>query len=546
MTARTTSRTARALHRIAVIALLLTVGVATAQAQVKTRDHRGQKKPPPPPPPPADQPPPPPPPEPAPAAWQSKGWQMLGEVQVAGRKTKASIAVGSYRGRFDQLTVVVLDAEVEVKKFVVQFANGEKFDPKVKHDFNEGARTRAIDLPGNNRLISKIDLTLKGVRGSGRATVQVWGRDTRGNTEQRPKQPAFEPTGWEQLGTLKTDKRGRRDTIKIGRKDGAFTKVAFVIEDDDLELYDVRIVFGNGEEFSPKTRMFFDEDSRTGAIDLPGEKRFIKQIEFEYRNIGRGKKATIVAWGMPAKAEVARAPEFDPTGWEKLGTLQTDKRGRRDTITVGRDDGRFTKVTFVVRDDDLEIFDVKITFGNGETFSPKTRMSFKEDSRTGVIDLPGDKRFIKKIEFDYKNTGRGKKASIVAWGMPAKDDGGSGGKVDTRDHRKQRTFAQKDWQMLGEQEVNGQNDFDVISVGAKEGKFKQITLAVVDGAMNLDAMTVHFKNGKDLEIQGAVTFDEGSWTQVIDLPGNKRGITKITLRYSKASRKAAKIQVWAK
>lgn len=321
------------------------------------------------------------------------------------------------------------------------------------------------------------------------------------------------------------------------------------MRDDDLEIHGIKITFGNGETFSPETRMWFRENSRTAVIDLPGEKRFITKIEFDYKNVGHNKHAVIEAWGMPAKADAPPPPKFDPTGWEKLGTLKTGKRGRRDTIKVGKKAGAVTKVTFVVRDDDLEVFGVKITFGNGEVFSPDVRLYFAEDTRTGVIDLPGEARFIKTIEFDYKNIGRGKKASIVAWGLTAKagdHGGGGGGRVDTRDHRKQRSWDSKGWQMLGEQEVNGQNDFDVINVGAREGTFKQITLAVVDGAMDLQSMTVHFKNGKDVEIKGAQTFNEGQFTRVVDLPGDKRVITKITLRYSKASKQPAKIQVWAK
>src|SRR2546427_2075541 len=48
-----------------------------------------------------------------------------------------------------------------------------------------------------------------------------------------------------------------------------------------------------------------------------------------------------------------------------------------------------------------ELFEVKITFGDGETFSPATRLYFKENSRSRTIDLPGAARIIRR---DRKST----------------------------------------------------------------------------------------------------------------------------------------------
>jgi hypothetical protein len=55
------------------------------------------------------------------------------------------------------------------------------------------------------------------------------------------------------------------------------------------------VTFGNGETFKPNVRHRFDEGSRTKSIDLPGERRAIKQIDFNYRSAGgrREGKATV-------------------------------------------------------------------------------------------------------------------------------------------------------------------------------------------------------------------------------------------------------------
>jgi hypothetical protein len=48
---------------------------------------------------------------------------------------------------------------------------------------------------------------------------------------------------------------------------------------------------------------------------------------------------------------------------------------------------------------------VKITFGNGETFSPNTRLLFSAGTMSRVIDLPGSARIIRRIDFFYRSTG---------------------------------------------------------------------------------------------------------------------------------------------
>src|SRR3989442_13203198 len=56
-------------------------------------------------------------------------------------------------------------------------------------------------------------------------------------------------------------------------------------------------------------------------------------------------------------------------------------------VILAASEGRFRSIRLVVAGGDLELFDVKITFGDGETFSPATRLYFKENSRSRTIDL---------------------------------------------------------------------------------------------------------------------------------------------------------------
>jgi hypothetical protein len=111
-----------------------------------------------------------------------------------GKTDRDTIMVGKYQGRFDQLTMVVTDSDLQLDDFVVTFGNGEQFSPKIKVMFKEGSRSRAIDLPGDDRFIRKIELRYSNLPGGGRAHVDIYGRDT-GKPRPTPPPPTTTTTG---------------------------------------------------------------------------------------------------------------------------------------------------------------------------------------------------------------------------------------------------------------------------------------------------------------------------------------------------------------
>ena len=100
-------------------------------------------------------------------------------------------------------------------------------------------------------------------------------------------------------------------------------------------------------------------------------------------------------------------------GEQKVNGRKADK----DKIKVGRDEGKFSKLTIVVLDSDLQLIDFKVKFGRGKDWNPEIgEQYFREGTRTHVIDLPGDKRVIKEIDFKYKNLPGGGDAKVQVWG----------------------------------------------------------------------------------------------------------------------------------
>jgi hypothetical protein len=72
-----------------------------------------------------------------------------------------------------------------------------------------------------------------------------------------------------------------------------------------------------------------------------------------------------------------------PGRWELLGHREVDFKNDHDRIDVGRSEGRFKQIQVRVKNAPIEVSDM-----------------FR------IIDLPGERRTIKRIDFNYKSINR--------------------------------------------------------------------------------------------------------------------------------------------
>jgi hypothetical protein len=226
--------------------------------------------------------------------WDSKGWVKLGEREVNGRVDRDRIEVGRYEGKFSKLTLYVENSDLELLNFEITFGNNERFQPEVRHIFKEGARTRVIDLPGDDRMIKAINLRYRNLPGGGRARVEVWG--WKAESVARPASFTWDSSGWVMLGQREVNGRVDRDRIEVGRREGRFSKLTLLVLDSDLDLIDFEIKFAKGTPWHPDVKHFFKEGQRTRVIDFPGDERVIKFIDFKYRNLPGGGRAKLQVW----------------------------------------------------------------------------------------------------------------------------------------------------------------------------------------------------------------------------------------------------------
>ena len=102
---------------------------------------------------------------------------------------------------------------------------------------------------------------------------------------------------WELLGTRRVSFTLDHDAMIIGARAGGFTALKIEVAGGDLEMYNIKVTFGNGQSFSPETRLNFAKGSWSRTIDLPGPVRIVRRVDFWYRSrLTRG-NATVRLFG---------------------------------------------------------------------------------------------------------------------------------------------------------------------------------------------------------------------------------------------------------
>ncbi len=92
------------------------------------------------------------------------------------------------------------------------------------------------------------------------------------------------------------------------------------------------------------------------------------------------------------------------------------------------------------------------------------------------------------------------------------------------------SFTLGKWRIIGQIEANYGLDRDVMVIGGND-IYKAIKIKVVDAGLNMVDMDVYFENGEKMNVAIQKNFHQGEESRVIDFPGNRRRIEKITFLY---------------
>lgn len=224
---------------------------------------------------------------------------------------------------------------------------------------------------------------------------------------------------WILLGEQQVGFRVDRDVIRIGQSEDwyrsrSFRRLHLVAEENDIHLISVRLVYFNGfgEDYRVDRLIRRGEDQ---AIELRGDRSYVRQIEMVYRSRpGFGGRAIMKVYGEPSR----RGPDGPPpiisgpgpgpgpgggANWTELGCKQVALFGRdRDSVEVGRREGRFKAIRLHVRGADVEMLDLRVIYANGAPDDIPVRRVIRQGDRTAPLDLRGFERSIQRVDMVYR------------------------------------------------------------------------------------------------------------------------------------------------
>jgi hypothetical protein len=240
-------------------------------------------------------------------------WELMTKQVVNFRDDRDHINVGDagrHNGRFTRVMIRAEGAPVEIRRMLINFDNGEKFEAisqRTRLDQNSGGYV--IDLPGHRRNIDSIDLNYFSVNTNqpgGRGTLLVYGTGSGGPGGDRQSDNRFQRGrvggDWELMTKQVVNFRDDRDHINVGnagRHNGRFTRVMVRAEGAPVEIRRMVINFDNGEKFEAVNRRTRLDDNGF-VIDLPGHRRDIDSIDLDYFSVNTnqpGGRGTLLVYG---------------------------------------------------------------------------------------------------------------------------------------------------------------------------------------------------------------------------------------------------------
>jgi hypothetical protein len=98
-----------------------------------------------------------------------------------------------------------------------------------------------------------------------------------------------------------------------------------------------------------------------------------------------------------------RDRDRDRLEWVDLGCKQVNFVGAdRDSIVVGRREGRFRAIRLTARGNDVEMLDLRVVYTNGGIDDIPVRSLIRQGRYTRALDLRGRERAIQRIDMVYR------------------------------------------------------------------------------------------------------------------------------------------------
>lgn len=233
---------------------------------------------------------------------------------------------------------------------------------------------------------------------------------------------------WELLGSQSVRFRGERDTIRVGRREGRFEALVLSVKNGDVEIREMTVNFTRGEPQKFRVDGTIREGQRTRPIDLRGGDRSIDSIDFVYRSVGnrwRDDRAVVEVYGRQDNRRGDNRPGPGPRPgwggrpeWVEIGCRSVALFGAdRDTIPVGRREGRFKAIKFRAEGQKIHLLDARVIYSNGQPDDLRIRADIPKGGETQPISVRGRTRSIDRIEVVSMKRPSLKRVNLCAYGL---------------------------------------------------------------------------------------------------------------------------------
>jgi hypothetical protein len=224
-------------------------------------------------------------------------------------------------------------------------------------------------------------------------------------------------TEWVTVGEQTVSTRTDQDVLVLGTDEGRYEALKFEVFGNRVAFARVKVVYGNGESEILDVKEHVRPGNITPAYDLEGRHRIIKRIEFLYQAEKPWKgDATIRVYG---KKDVVYDTGncSNPSGWTVLGKREVSLVADHDEIQLGYGAGRFRAIRFHVSGEAIHLYDVRVTFANGQVQTLDFNENIPAGSYSRAYDLRGDERVISRIDLVYKKVHHGGQALMTVYGQ---------------------------------------------------------------------------------------------------------------------------------
>lgn len=236
--------------------------------------------------------------------------------------------------------------------------------------------------------------------------------------------------GWDRIGSVDFSYRGDRER-EYGNFGGPVERLSFTARDGNVRCTNVTATFNNG-----RTQRLYRGTLTRGrnvVVDIPGQSRMIRRIDFNCRSLERRGETTVdIAADIGRyRADWRRSPDWDrmwsrmfnwtddrygdnrngypyggaggdrlaPAGWVTLGTEVFDGRFDRETTVAGFAGRNVERIAVRAVNDDARCSQISATFNNGQSrvLNIGEGNLLRED-RVYELDLPGRSRDVARVD----------------------------------------------------------------------------------------------------------------------------------------------------